>query len=295
MDNQVMKFQKFPWKHDVRSEKYQNSKLFGAVTVFPKTLGKKRGPIENQLYSYRCTGYGNATEGWYIHWIRMSADWAAAKVGKVQGRTVDNYGGDPNACMKAMRDYGFLPKDLAPFSLEKDDLQASGWDVWPIELDKKVIDNNVGYVRVDPTFDTFEGIRSALVQSYDSKTGKGACVDAFGRWFSEWTYARIIPQTYNQQVGWHRYVFIDFMEENGVSYLVAQNSWGEIAGDKGFHLFPREVVNKEFTIAFTSLKQLKVLTQQMMDEAKKETYLGSLIRRLMNLYYQLSQIYGRFI
>ena len=197
-----------------------------------------------------------------------------------------------------MRDCGFLPASLSPFSLEKNGIQDSGYDApWPKNLDDeaKNWDLQVGFVRVDGQQDVFDNLRNALYMAYDAKTKRGACVDVFGKWYHEWTYAAMIPTQYDTFAGYHRYIFIDWIYVDNICYLVAQNSYGKEAGANGFHLFPREVVNKEFAEWGTSVKILKVLTKAQIDEAKKETPIGMLWRLILQAWFMLSEKYGNII
>lgn len=292
-----MKFKKIPWAHDPRSKSFSHERFFGSVANLPATLGRVKGKVLQQGGTLRCTGYGSAANGYYIHGVEMSPDWQAFKIGQLQKRSVDENGGDPNATMKSMRDYGFLPSSRSPFSLEKDGAEGSGFNApWPDSLDgvAQTWDLQVGFVRVDGPNDIFDNIRNALFLAYDTKTGKGACVDAFGKWYHEWTNAAVVPTEYSLFAGYHRYIFVDWVYVDNICYLVAQNSYGEEAGANGFHLFPREVVNKEFALWGTSVKILKVLTQAQIDEAKKETPMGYLWRLLLQAWFALSEKYGRY-
>ena len=291
-----MNFRKRPWRHDPRSRNFSHHRLFGTASplTLPDTLGRPLGPIENQGNTLRCTGYGSATNGYYIHRRRFSPDWQAAKVGQIQGKTVDGNGGDPNACMKSMRDYGFLPLEAAPYSLAKDGVAGSGWDRWTPDLDKKAIDHIGGFVRIDGPADIFDNIRSALFKAYDPKTKTGACVDAFGAWYYEWTYTPrgFIPSNFATFAGYHRYIFVDWKTIDGVPFLIAQNSYGVEAGDKGLHYFPRDVVNREFSKWGTSLKIVKTLTADQIALAKEESIYGRIQRAIFDILFIISEKFG---
>lgn len=288
-----MNFQKQPWKHDPLSKNFSHERFFGSVANLPKSLNRPKIRPQDQKGTLRCTGYGSAHNGEFIEGRKMHPDWHAAKIGQIQGRSVDINGADPNACMKSMRDYGFLPYEFGIHSLEKDGVEGSGWDKWPSGLDGNAIDRIPGFVRVDGPFDHFDNIRNALYQAYDPKVKRGACVDAFGRWFGEWTYAHVIPKQYSSFAGYHRYLFVDWLVDGTNEYLVACNSYGTEIGIGGYHYFPREVVNREFSQNGTSLKILKVLTAEQIAEAKKMTPIGQLWRAIVQAWYAISEIYAR--
>lgn len=121
---------------------------------------------------------------------------------------------------------------------------------------------------------------------------------AFGRWFSEWTDPAkdIVPTHYDNFVGWHAYLFIDWCIIDGIEYLIAQNSYGPDAGDNGFLYFPREVVNREFALRGTALKiPTGALTKEQIELAKQETIAGRIQRMILDIWHALSEGYGRII
>lgn len=287
-----MNFPQQPWKHDPRSDKFSHEQFFGTITptFLPDSLNRPRTVPHDQMNTQRCTGYGNATDGEYIYAIRMSPDWAAAKVGLEQGVSVDVQGGDPNACMKSMRDYGFLPLANAPFTLQKDGIGGSGWKVWPESLNTIAGDHVIeGFVKVDTRegVDMFDAIRSALYQAYDPILKSGACVHAFSPWYDNWMSA-YIPQDLGKLVGYHHYVFIDYIWENGIPYVIAQNSYGTSVGDKGFHKFPREVINRVFSSYNATLKIVKPLTTEQIRLARQETPFGKVQRAIIDLWWLIT-------
>lgn len=272
-----MKFQQTPWKHDPRSEKFSHTQFFGAAVVLPRTLGRKRMDPYDQGASLRCAPTAAAANGHYIHGLDFSVDWQVDKVSRLQRYPVDDRGSDPNAAMKSQLFPG------GGYLLSSDYANVPG-----ALLDPKAENyGNSAYVKPDGGGDVFESIKIALTMAYDPKTGKGACVQAFGRWFAEWTPAFYIPQEFNQMVGYHSYLFIDFDTLNGIDYLVAQNSYGRSVGMGGFHYFPREVVNREFTISGTTLKIPKTLSPEDIAAAKQETPLGYLWRQVISIWQSL--------
>jgi hypothetical protein len=293
-------FQKTPWKHDARSRRFSHQKFFGTASpnYLPTTLNREIGPILDQGSTLRCTGYGNAYEGFLIHGIPMNPDWSAAKVGQKQGRTVDESGGDPNATMKSMRDDGFLPLAKVSLCWQSHGVAKSGMTSFypPLDEEAKKYDVGVGFFKVDGPHDTFDNIKIAIFKAYDPKTKRGQGVDAFGTWYDEWTLpmSGIIPSTYSRFAGYHRYVFFDFCRIDGIEYLKAKNSYG-ISGNNSIYYFPREVVNREFAKWGTSLKILKTLTPEQLAEAKKTTQLGRLWEAVVQAWYILSERYGALV
>lgn len=293
------RFNQRPWKHDARSRRFSHHRFFGTLQPhqFPKTLDREIGPIYDQGPTLRCTGYGNAFEGYLIHGIPMNPDWSAHKIGQKQGRSVDINGGDPNACMKSQRDDGYLPLTASDRSWRAYGIRDTDMNKWDTKLDEiaKKYDRAVGFFRVDGPFDTFDNIKSAIIKEFDPKTGRGQGVDAFGTWYHDWSTAPrgVVPTDYSIFAGYHRYVFFDFCAIGNKEYLKAKNSYGS-SGDNSIYYFPREVVNREFAKRGTTLKILKTLTPEQLAEAKKQTPLGRLWEQVIQIWYDLSEHFGIF-
>lgn len=272
-----MKFIQKKWKNDPRSKKFSHHALFGTTTIIPKTLGKAVRMPEDQGNTMRCAAYAGAVNGGYIRGQRMSPEWQVKKIGEIQGFAVDTGGSDPNAAMKSQTN---------PWGYVTDTEWQANDEAHAGER------GNIGYVKVDGPLDLFDDIRSALTLAYDPVTKLGASVQAFGKWYTEWTYASPIPQTYTKFAGYHSYLFVDFTEVNGVPYLIAQNSYGTAAGNGGYHLFPRDVVNREFSLSNTSLKIPKPLTVEQYQLARQETSAGYIQRMIIEIWYIISTKFG---
>jgi hypothetical protein len=289
-----------PWRWDPRERGFSHNKYFGApnLDLLPKDgLHRVRRPIENQGPTLRCGAYSSAVSNGYLRKLRFHPDWQAKKIGQKQGRNVDNYGSEPRAIMNALRDCGSLFYDLSNIRLDTHGVAKSGdWNSYPDTLDIKAEANRIsGYLGVDGAHDYFDDIRWALFNAFDRNSDTGAVVHAFSQWYDEWTQAShaIIQPGYDNAIGWHTYLFIDWCLINGTEYLVAQNSYGTNVGDKGFFYFPREVVNREFAKWGTALKiPTGILTAEMIAEAKKETVLGWIARGIIQAWQALSDKYG---
>lgn len=291
-----MNFRKDAWKHDPRSDKFSHNLFYGTVNPLqlPKTLGRALRTPENQENTTRCAEYASAVNAGYARGFRFSPDRQVPVVSSIQGKPVDSGGSDPNAVMKAGRDYGYILFDSAARSLEKDGMEYSGdAHYWPDEQLKPQDTRDISFLKVDGTLDIFDNTRSTLFLSYDAKTALGPGVQAFGKWYNEWTGAYEIPQHYETFVGYHSWLFVDFTELNGIQYLIAQNSYGPNVGNGGYHLFPREVVNREFSIWGTTLKVPKPISVLQIAVAKQETVYGRIQRAIISIWYSLSTIYGQ--
>lgn len=290
-------FQTTPWKHDARSRRFSHHRFFGTTTALPAALERDPGPLTDQGPTLRCTGYGNAAEGFFIHGIPMNPDWQAAKVGQKQGQSVDEAGGDPNACMKSMRDDGFLPLSASNQVWQTHSIQGSGWHSYNDNLDTiaRQYDTAIAFFKVDGPYDIFTNIKSAIFKACDLTTGCGQGVDAFGPWYQEWTTAPhgVIPDEYRTLLGYHRWVFFGWKRIGDKEYLACKNSYGD-QGDNGVYWFPASVVNREFAKWGTTLKILKTLPQEDIDAAKDPGPIGRLWDAVINAWYRLSELYGDY-
>lgn len=313
-----MKFQQKPWKHDPRSRRFSHHKFFGTTPLskLPFKLDRDPGPVFDQQMTLRCTGYGNAAQAYFIHGFQGHPDWQAAKVGQKQGRSVDEYGGDPNACMKSMRDDGFLPATASPLRLETHGPNGTSWRSFQPHLDDiaRKHDTAVGFFKVDGPYDTFNNIKSVLFKAFDPVTKRGQAVDVFGRWMHPWTDApggvidpkpsfgaappkrslwhRILSYFFPNFgafdpdfAGYHRYIFYGWDGD----YLLLKNSYGS---SRHLYRMHRDVVNFEFKQPNTTLKILKLATPEQIAEAKKATPLGRLWDAVLTMWWTLSEKYG---
>ena len=213
-----MRFGSRRWKWDPRERGFSHRRFYGAadLSVLPREgLKRPRRPIENQGMTLRCTAYAGAVANGYIHGLRFHPDWQAKKIGQKQGRNVDENGADPKAAMSSLRDDGSLIIDLWPLTLANGNTEVTAnWSSYPDNLDKNAKDfRALAYFGVDDAFDLFDDVRYALWRAYDPNTGKGAVVQAFSPWYSEWGNAGtrpalvpgIVPTTYNTFLGYHAY------------------------------------------------------------------------------------------
>ncbi|MCR4311329.1 MAG: hypothetical protein NUV54_02055, partial [Candidatus Taylorbacteria bacterium] len=255
----------------------------------------------DQGATLRCAPYAGAKNGEYVYDTPMHPDFQTVLVGKIQKRSVDLEGSDPNSAMKSQcfDQGGYLPFADSPITLAKDGPQVS---IDPASYSQENYEEahnygGEGFVRVDGPHDHFDNIRIALYMAYDPVKKRGVCVQPFGKWYREWTYAATIPTIYEQLAGYHSYLFVDWVTIDGIAYLLAENTYGPSAGQGGYHYFPREVVNREFSAWGTSLKILKPLTLEQIALAKQETPIGKIQRAIANVWYALTlyiiERYGR--
>lgn len=290
----------YPWKYDPRSKKFSHHQFFGttAPASLPTTLGRPQRQVENQGPYNRCAAYGAALNGGFIRGVRMSPDYQAAKITSEQGVSIDVNGSNPSAAMNSQVDYGYLPYDQSPLTVEVDGAESSDPNKYPSKLDAVAQENRCfAYVSVDGPNDIFDNIRSALFQAYDPKKKLGAVVQVFSPWYNEWngvgggtanSKQGIMPMGITIE-GYHSYDIVDFIVIDSVEYLIIQNSWGTAAGNAGYFFMSREVANAQLTANMLSIP--KPMTTDQITLASQETPAGLIERSILSIWYTISKYY----
>jgi hypothetical protein len=285
------------WKHDPRSKRFNFHDVFGSVWQLPQTLGKPRTIPDDQEWTSRCTAYASAADQGLIDGIAYSPDAQAAFIGQMQGKTIDQTGGsDPNTVMKVRCKVGHLPKSDAIYTLAiHGPSMSQDWHLlYEFQYTSAKEHLDAGYVKIcaGNGLDTFDSIRQALYRACDTEKKTGACVQAFGYWYPEWNDCTIIPNVYGKSVGGHCYLFTDFCTMGGVEYLVLRNSYGLRIGTGGYQYMTREVANKEFAKAYTTLKMVVPMTPEQIARLKEESVWGKIQRQILDLWWILSERCG---
>jgi hypothetical protein len=291
-----------PWLWDPREKGFSHKKYFGAANITllpPDGLHRARRPVENQLSTLRCGPTQAVVGNAYIRRVRFSPEYQTVKISLQQNRPVDDYGSEPKAVMNSLRDDGSLYIDMSPVALAKDGQQESvNPKRFSKELDEKAqLNRIIAYLGVDDQYDYFDDIRWALYRAYKAGTDTGPVVHAFSPWYEEWTVARkgVVAPVYSNMAGWHAYLFIDWCLIDGIPYLIAQNSYGENVGDRGFFYFPREVVNREFAKWGSALKiPTGALTEEQIATAKRLDIYGTIQRAILAAWRALSEKFGAY-
>jgi hypothetical protein len=250
-----------PLSYDARDHAFAHHRLFGAapLSALPaQGLGRIPLAIKNQGFSQFCTAGGTSSASEYQEGVVFSLEFQAAIIGYLTGEPILN-GADPRAALKAICAYGSLPQALTPYRLNVQDdsapayMQAepdtfiADWRNWDLKtlLATAQKYQKAAYLPITGPYDTFDSIRAALF----SGTDENQVAIAFGKWFENWNEVSddgIVPTGCNQLIGYHCWLFIDWVTINGKLYLVAQNSYGKSFGKGGLQFFDRETVNEAF-------------------------------------------------
>ena len=230
---------------------FSHHRTFGAVSVaLPDYFYTQPLEILNQKNTQFCTAF-SATEIGESEWDkRFSPTAQAAFEGKVSGKNIAGQGTDLRTACEAMRKIGFLPAELAPYTLDNADEQTCGdWTkLTQAEFDAASKYTLSGYYAVDGTHDTFDNIRYALLAAQQAGEPKPSVLVG-SSWYAEWegiSTDGIIPDPLTF-VSYHAHRIIGWKTEQGVPYLIDQQTQDTSYGDHGLCYFPRAIVNKCFT------------------------------------------------
>lgn len=240
--------------HD-RSKDWSYRARFGVIAPekLPDTLGRVMMPVDDQGMTSFCTAFATSKAIAYHYGIDMSPEWQTAKIGEFNTDGPIFNGADPLQAMYAAVLNGALPKILTDVSLNTKSAQfVADWRNWPANLDeeaRKYAPGGFYAVADDPKYDVFDDIRSALYKAWTA--GDQFPVMAFGTWYQMWSDAgnrgeALMPVPTQAPIALHAYLFVDWITQGGVPYLVGHLSSGPSFGDKGFLLFSREDINNAF-------------------------------------------------
>ena len=233
-------------KHGFKKPKYDPrrfswKKKFGAARILPTEDFLVFGPLEikDQGQTNTCTActVASVVEAQFGHIMDECFQYAASKA--IEGR-IDDGGVDPDIACKAVINYGALLKESSPFKMKETPiLKLANIANYPQEIQIQAkTHREYSFYEVECTFD---GIRSAMIQSRES--GFPTPIMVGTRWRFLWNSMSIIKGD-SGAYGYHEFAIIGQKNINGVLYLVALNSYGKSFGDGGLCYFPKELVDK---------------------------------------------------
>ena len=240
-----------PLKPDARD--FSVGAIFAPIDVseIPDDFSLGKLKVKDQGSSDFCSGYAVTSASELQEDVELSPLWQFAKTKELTGDWKSWGVNLRDACKSAVK-FGSLPlnesPELAPDWVsqrvwDRDDI--ANWTTWPAELDFKAEKHKkASYFSVSKGGykDLFDAVQGELWRNREDK--RGVVVGAL--WRPEWITAEsgVISQEYGKEGFGHAFLFIGKKTINGVPYLVAHLSNGDI-GDNGEFYFSRNVVNKE--------------------------------------------------
>lgn len=227
-----------PLKKDERDLKLGSLSLLPKIEELPAGFQLKGVKIKNQRDSDFCSSHMSCTMSEFQEDIELEPSWSFA-VSKMLTEDPESYGQNLRDAFKAHVKFGALPSSESPFSLEnKDDKFLRRIDNWPDLFNKALPYKKQSYVFITGQYDHFDNIRASMWKFRDEERAVGLGVV----W--SWPMTQMIMDTYSDFGGGHAISCVGWKTIDGKPYLIIQNSYGEQAGDKGYHYFSREVINK---------------------------------------------------
>jgi len=204
--------------------------------------------ILNQVALDFCTSYSIAEIQNAMWGIPFDPLYQMAKIFQLMGSYLGYGANIRTACLSVLK-FGSLQANLAPYrysgSLSDPSREfLANWANYPTGLDSLANKfRDLSFFNVDGTNDFFDNIRSALYLHKQQR--QGVLIGLV--WHPEWTEVPngIIPDQMPTSMGeGHAMMWVGQKTINGNLYIVAQQTWGPNAGDKGFYYFPRSIVNQ---------------------------------------------------
>lgn len=198
-----------------------------------------------------CTGYALAAVSEDQEEVELDPGFAFMLGKKMQGNW-KSWGGDLRSALKGQCEYGAIEVGENPldFGGKPRDFIAN-WNNWPLEeLKPKALKHKKqSYFKIEklPGHDMFDSIRAALWHNRDLKRSSYTGVI----WRPGWLYSKVIPKAVGTGGVGHAIKLCNGQKFiDGVPYLILQQSYGEDAGENGFHYVSREVINRDFNYGF---------------------------------------------
>jgi hypothetical protein len=218
--------------------------------------------------------------------VQLDPGFSQALIKEAQGNP-NTWGADIETIGMTAVNVGALPLSRSPFP-DRPRSFVSDIKNWPaIYKEYAAPHRQKVMLWVKGPYDHFDNIRATLWLLKNLPPGirkSGVLTGSY--WYGEWqhTPGGIIPkERMNSQPSGHATKFTGQKIVNGEPRLVDQNSYGEGVGDKGFHYFSRETVNREFkdfgAVIFVDLtdEELAALREQ------RQSHLQQMIAWLKSL------------
>lgn len=216
----------------------------GALTILPKleelpSQFRLEGvKVKDQKASDFCSAHMSCTMSEFQEDVELEPSWSFA-VSKILTEDPDSYGQNLRDAFKAHVKFGAINKDDSPFSLEtKDDKFLRRIENWPDLFTKAEPYKKQSYVFITGQYDNFDNIRASLWRFRAEERAVGLGVV----W--SWPMSQVVMDEASDFGGGHAITCVGWETRDSKPYLIIQNSYGEGAGEKGYHYFSREVINK---------------------------------------------------
>jgi hypothetical protein len=210
-----------------------------------------------------CTGFGMSYILGAHEDVEIDGQWQFALNKFLEGNL--DWGSDVRTAFKAAKDFGGIEQEKADIYRNNGfPLDLRDYKNWPpefFEWSKRHKQKTFFFIEKDSYKDLFDALRAALWEYRDQKhlIGTGAL------WRPDWTHSKIINRADGNGFG-HFFAILGVKHFNGKPYIKAVNSAGPRAGEKGYHYFSREIVNKEFRFGSAMLVDMDTETAKTLNK-----------------------------
>lgn len=235
------------------------------------SLGKLK--VKDQGNSDFCGAFATTSASELQEGVELNPLWQFAQIKKLMGEW-ESWGADLRQACASLVKAGSIREGLDEVlpTMESPRDTIANWKNWPDLSDEANKFRKQSYFSVSKGGykDLFDAIQGEMWRNRESK--RGVIVGAL--WRPEWITAEngVISQEYGKEGFGHAFLFTGKKTIDGVPYLVAHLSNGDI-GDNGEFYFSRAVVNKE-------IGKYGVFMYQDMDTAYYKKNVWSLWQRL---------------
>lgn len=192
--------------------------------------------LDDQKSSDFCAASASSKASEYQEGEPLSFEYLFAVAKQLEGGDPDAFGLQLRTVMKAHQKIGTVNRKQAPYSLENKPASfLRRIENWPATLlDLATLHRKKAYIEVAGPYDHYDNLRAAIWLFRQEKR-----LPVFGVVWS-WPLDQVyIDEAHNFGEG-HAVLAVGWTKDG----LVVQNSKGTEAGDKGYHIFSREVINK---------------------------------------------------
>ena len=213
-------------------------KIFGKLPLPPNEDFKIELKLKNQGHTDMCGAYAGCSASEPQEGVELDPNFQFAKIKQIEGR-IDTWGSNLRDICRSLVKVGSIEASESPYTNEHRDFVAN-WTNWDSKYDDMASEHRKqSYFVPDGWYDTFDNFRANL---WDTRKEKGIILTGTN-WRQDWK-SEIIPKKYGNKGSGHAFVFNGQKIIDGIPYLIAHLSNGQV-GDNGEFYFSREIVNKE--------------------------------------------------
>lgn len=270
-----------PTPHDQRDFKLGDITVLPALSELPSSFRLDGIEIKNQGNTDFCSQFMACGMSGLQEGVSLSPEWAFA-VSKELSGDPDSFGQDLRVAMSVHTKYGAVEVTECPYSISNRDSSFLRYiKNYPALFPKAIKHLKQSYVKVTGPYDHYDNIRATIWKYREEKRTVG-----FGVRFG-WDTEDVNLDTVPLDGGGHAMYFAGWKRGR----MVAVQSYGTRAGDKGIQYMSRENVNKAvseygaYMFIDMTPEQIKYMIENGITD--RDSFLIQLMKRAVTLMQQL--------